>query len=351
MSTRAGIIGKGSIVALLFIAAVAGSASYVASTWEHKAQQQLVRRTLSNVYSNMAAAPVLDEVYTDADGDLIADLPEQEALIARPAELVFSFIASVDPANEAEVWKVATDAISAKVGLPVRYLQLEDTKSQLAALRSGHLHVTAFSSGTVPTAINHAGFAPFCTLGSPEGEYGYTMQFIVKADSPIKDLGALRDKKIAFVRPRSNSGCKVPMILLLENHNMQLERDYRWYYSYSHNESISDVVEGKADAAPVASDVLERMVSKGNVAADAYRVIYESERFPPVAFGCAHNLAAEIREGIEAALLELDWSDSRLAEELGAGEVKKFLPIAYKDDWANIRRVDQAANNVLGSIR
>ncbi|MGI9429588.1 MAG: phosphate/phosphite/phosphonate ABC transporter substrate-binding protein [Bythopirellula sp.] len=344
------------IAVLAVVAAAAGGTSYVASNLKQEAEDDLVERTVSNVFSNMAVTAKLDEVYQDADGDLVADAPEKAALLAKPTELVFSFIASEDPANVPEVWEVATNAIGEKTSLPVTYLRLEDSKTQLAALRGGQIHVTAFSSGAVPTAVNQAGFVPLCTIGKAAAgdqpsEFGYTMQFIVKADSPIKDLKGLREKKIAFVRPRSNSGCKAAMILLWETHGLQPERDYSWYYSYSHNNSIDAVVSGKADAAPVASDILTRTTAKEEVPADALRVIYESERFPPVAFGCAYNLSAQLRDSIQAALLDLDWTGTKLAEEMSPGETKKFLPIVYKDDWANIRRVDQAASNANNTLR
>ena len=92
-------------------------------------------------------------------------------------------------------------------------------------------------------------------------------------------------------------------------------------------------------------------MAKDEITADSYRVLYESERFPPVAFGCAYNLPNDMREAIRSALLELDWTDTKLAEEMAAGEAKQFLPISYKDDWANIRRVDQAASNINNSLR
>ncbi len=353
-----GVIGKGAVVALSIAAAVAGWVFYSASKWQQQAQQALVDRTVSNVFSNMADTPSLDVVYQDADGDLVADIPEQEALQAKPTELVLSFIASEDPANSAEVWEAVMTAIGEKTGLPVTYLHLEESNTQLAALRSGRLHITAFSSGAVPAAVNHAGFVPLCTIGNSKSadstagdDFGYTMQFIVKADSPIKDLGNLRDKRIVFVRPRSNSGCKAAMILLWEKYGMQPERDYQWSYSYSHSESIAAVLAGKEDAAPVASDLLSRIVAKGDVPTDGFRVIYESERFPPVAIGCAHDLPQQLRETIQLALLEFDWKDTRLAEEMAAAETKKFLPVVYKDDWANIRRVDQAASKVHSTLR
>jgi len=356
MADRQGFVRKRMIAALALVAAAAGWATYSATSLEQQAQQQLVERTVSNVFSNMHADAAMDDVYSDEDGDLIADTPAKSALLAEPTALVFSFIASEDTANNAEVWQAATDAIADQTDLPVTYLHLEDSKEQLAALRGGQLHVTAFSSGTVPVAVNTAGFVPLCTIGTAadddnaRGAFGYKMQFIVKADSPLKKLDDLRGKKIAFVRPRSNSGCKAAMIHLWEKHGMQPERDFDWYYSYSHNTSIAEVLDGSADAAPIASDILDRMVTKGEVDKDAYRVIYESERFPPVAFGCAYTLPLELRESILAALMGLDWTDTKLADEMGAGVTKTFLPISYKDDWANIRRVDQAAVSVRNSV-
>jgi len=35
---------------------------------------------------------------------------------------------------------------------------------------------------------------------------------------------------------------------------------------------------------------------------------------------------------------------------MSAGETKQFLPIVYKDDWANIRRVDQAASSAKNKV-
>ncbi len=352
-----GFIRKRVIAALVAVAAIAASWTfYITSSWEAQEQRALEQRTASNVFANMAVAASLDDVYQDTDGDLVADAPEQEALLAKPTTLIFSFIASEGVENNADVWKAATDAISEGTELPVSYLRLDDSQAQLAALRSGQLHVTAFSSGTVPTAVNRAGFTPICTIGMPaEGEeaakFGYTMQFIVKADSAIQDLNDVRKKKIAIVRPSSNSGCKAAMVLLKNQHALLPQRDYDFYYSYSHDASIQAVLSGEADAAPTASDILDRLLAKGEIDADSYRTIYESERFPPFAFGCAHNLPSEVRDAIKTALLELDWSETKLAEEMGGGETKQFLPISYKDDWANIRRVDQDASNINNSLR
>jgi len=343
-------VRKRMIAALVVIAALAGGASFMASNWETEAKQQSLDRTMSNFLSNLAPMSTLDTVYLDQDGDLLADAPDNTELCVEPTELTFAFIAGEDNSNDPETWQPVLEAIESRAGVPVKYLRLTDSKDQFQALRNGRLHVTAFSSGAVPSAVNSCGFVPICTFGQEDGNFGYKMRFIVRADSDVKKLSDLRDHKIVFTRPRSNSGYKAAMMELMKRHKMLPERDYEWSFSYDHVASINAVAEGEADAAPVASDIFDREVAKGALKAEDFRVIYESEKFPPVAFGCAYNLTPELREEIREALLGLPWAGTTLEEEFGGDDSTKFVELTYKDDWANIRRVDEAARDAKQEI-
>ncbi len=350
MIANQGFVRKRLIAAIVVVAAVAGWASYVASSWQQEAQEQYYTRTMSNFFTSLTPIIALDSVYKDADGDLLADAPENEALLAKPTELVFSFITSEDSTNEPAQWQELMDAIKEKTGLPVTYLRLTDAREQFEAMRGGRLHITALGTGEVPAAVNTAGFVPVCTFGREDGTSGYKMEFLVKADSPIKKLSDLRGKKIAFTRPRSNSGCKAAAMLLMQENKLQPERDYEWRYTYGHTGSVEAVMTGDVDVAPVASDALARMVAKGDVKKDDLRSIYESEQFPPAAFGYAYNLTPEVKKAIEAALVEFKWDGTKIAEGFSGDGSSKFVPVSYKDDWANIRRVDLAASNARENL-
>lgn len=350
MSINRGVVRGRVIAALVIVAAVAAWASYVASSWEKDAQEQYIARTMSNFFTSLSPVVQLDDVYQDADGDLLADMPENPALQARPTELVFSFITSEDSTNEAPQWQELMDAIAEKTGLPVTYLRVTDAREQYEAMRGGRLHITALGTGEVPAAVNTAGFIPVCTFGKESGESGYKMNFIVKKDSPIKSLADVRGKKIAFTRPRSNSGCKAAAMLLMEKENLEPERDYQWRYTYGHTGSIKAVASGEVDVAPIASDIFARMIAQGEVNKDDFRSIYESEQFPPAAFGYAYNLAPEIKDAIKQALIDFQWEGTKIAESFGGDGTDKFVPVTYKDDWANIRRVDLAASNARGKL-
>ena len=170
-------------------------------------------------------------------------------------------------------------------------------------LKKGELHIAGLNTGIVPAAVQRSGFVPVCTFGREDGTWGYTMKLLVPADSPIKDVAGLKGHKITLTRPDSNSGCKVLLALLRDEYDMQPDRDYTWGFSLGHEESIKGVAAKEFEAAPVASDILARMVEKNEVDPNAFRTIHESERFPPATIGIVYNLTPELRDAIRETLL------------------------------------------------
>ena len=164
---------------------------------------------------------------------------------------------------------------------------------------------------------------------------------IVPAQSQVESLADLRNKTIAFTTRDSNSGCKAAMALLRE-HEMLPLRDYLWKFSGSHDESIKGVASSYYQAAPVASDLLEREIAHGDISSDSVRTIYESERFPPATLGYVCFLNPELGEKIGTAMLEFDWRGTSLEKQFSSSGVVRFVPVSYKQDFALIRRIDDA---------
>lgn len=321
------------------IALVAGA--WVAQTYlPSAAQRELETSQLNRLLGRASSQPEHRIEFVDKDGDLLADAPA-DADCLTPEKLVFCYVASEDPGKEAAAWQPWLDALAEEAGLPTEYTHFTSVHDQLAALAGGELHVTAVNTGAVPLAVTAAGFIPTSTFGN-EGEFGYTMNIIVATDSPVKELTDLRGKKVTFVRPNSNSGFKAALVHLMNEYDMLPERDYTFGFSMGHDTSVNEVIAGKTDAAPVASDLFDRMVAAGEVDESAVRVIYQSERFPPVAIGHSHQLHPELRESIAKLLTEFDWTGTPLAEAYGASGATGFVVVDYKDDWANIRRINDA---------
>jgi phosphonate transport system substrate-binding protein len=126
----------------------------------------------------------------------------------------------------------------------------------------------------------------------------------------------------------------------LMDEQMMPDRDYDWGFSQGHEESIKRIADKEFEVAPVASDILTRMVEQGDVQAEDFVSVYESERFPPATIGIAYNLTPELRTAIQNTLLGFDLQGTGLEGEFGS-DVTKLVPVKYKDDWANARRIDQ----------
>jgi phosphonate transport system substrate-binding protein len=305
---------------------------------------QEIEKSAPNTIARMFTAEELFDdaplAYADADKDEVADPPQDQAAFVSPEVIVFSFVAGATESVTEEQCQELFAALEEKTGRPVKYVHYDNVTDQLEALKKGELHVAGLNTGVVPTAVRRDGFVPLCTFGRDDGSYGYTMEFIVPADSPIKDVEDVRGRKVMFTRLDSNSGFKAPLVLLLDEYKMLPDRDYQWGFSQGHEASIKGIVEKDFEVAPVASDILARMIEKGEVDADAVRSIYTSERFPPATIGVVYNLDSEIRQNIEDTLLTFSIPDSGLDGEFGA-DVTKFVRVNYKDDWANTRRIDQ----------
>lgn len=332
---------------LLPVALIAIAVRYtLVPNYEKAAQEKFETNMLNSLLGDDPVTPGERIEFTDTDGDLVADAPADRAA---PERLVFSYIATTEDAEESATWSDVVDALAESTGLPVDYRHFTSTNDQLAAMARGELHVAGLNTGSVPMGVEYAGFVPVCVLGKEDGSFGYTMKIIAAPNGPVSTVEQIAGNKIVFTRPDSNSGFKAALALLLSEHDLKPERDYRWGFSFAHETSIRETAAGEHDAAAVASDILERMTNDGEVGADAYDVVYESERFPPATLGHAHNLTDELKAKIAETLLGFDWSGTGVEEKYGSAGLARFVAVNFKDDWANVRRIDEAVSKAKAS--
>jgi phosphonate transport system substrate-binding protein len=281
----------------------------------------------------------LDEKFTDADGDLVADAPKDPALLVTPTKLIFAFIAGPDAEQDKPNWTEFTGYLSKQIGVPVEMVTFKTTEEEIQALKDGKLHVAGFNTGGVPLAVNTAGFVPVCTRAGSDGKFSDSMQIVVPAESAIRSqhLEDLKGHTIVFTDRTSNSGFKAAVVLLKEQ-GMDLPRDYSWRFSTGHFDSIKGIANGDYEVGPVSREMLIRAVSKGDVDMGKLRVVYESERFPPATLGYVYNLSPELAAKITKAFLDFDWSGTGLEKQFAGSGATKFVPVSYKNDFALIRR-------------
>lgn len=284
----------------------------------------------------------LDDIYCDENGDMVADRPADESEWVNPDTLIFAYTPVEDPAIYSDIWQPFIEHLEDVTGRDVRFFAVQSNSAQVEAMRSGRLHIAGFSTGPTPFAVNLAGAVPFALMGSDDGRFGYTLQLYTHVDSGIDEMADLKGKRVAHTSPTSNSGNQAPRALFPEEGIVPGE-DYEVIYSGSHDQSMLGVVAQDYDAAPVASEVVERMAARGLYDPEDVKIIYESDSFPTTSYTYAHNLHPELVEKIEEAFFSFEFAGTELGEEFEG--VEKFIPINYKDNWKVIRTI-QRANGV-----
>lgn len=277
----------------------------------------------------------LDTAYCDANNDLVADTPTDPAKLKDPSTLIFAYSPVENPAVYQTVYQPFMDYLGTCTGKKVVYFPVQNNAAQVEAMRSGRLHISGFATGVVGFAVNLAGAVPFAVIGSEKGVSGYKLFAIVKADSPYKTLADLKGKKVAHTAPSSNSGHLAPKVFFPDQ-GLKPDEDYKILMSGGHDKSVLGVASGDYDMAPVASDVYERMVARGAVKGDQFRVIWQSETFPTSSWSMPHDLKPELAKKISSCFMDYKWSDGLKKEYAGED---RFLPMTYKDTWRPIREV------------
>ncbi len=285
----------------------------------------------------------LDARYTDADGDLIADIPTDPGDWVDPGTLVFAYTPVEDPAVYEGVWQDFLDHLSAATGKPVQFFPVQSNAAQIEAMRAGRLHVAGFNTGSNPLAVACAGFRPFAMMAANDGSFGYHMAIITHADSDIETIEDIRGRTMAFTSETSNSGFKAPSALLKAEFAMEAGVDFEPAFSGAHDNSVLGVYNKDYDAAAIADQVMIRMAARGVIDQDRIRIIYQSEAFPTTGYGTVYNLAPELEQKIREAFFSFDWEGTTLLAEYGNSDPAQetFVPITFKDNWAVIRQIDE----------
>ena len=277
----------------------------------------------------------LDSLYCDENKDLVADTPKDPKRWKNPGTLVFTYTPVEDAAVYETAFKPFLDYLGKCTAKRVVYFPVQSNAAEIEAMRAGRLHVGGFSTGPTGFAVNLAGAVPFAIKGTEKEWQGYHLIVVVKRSSPYQKMSDLKAKRVAHTSPSSNSGHLAPQVLFPPE-GLTPDKDYKILFSGGHGQSVKGVESGDYDAAPVASDVFNRMASRGEIKADDFRIIYKSPIFPTSSFAYAHDLHPDFVKTLTKCFY-----DYRFPPEMQKtfGGADRFFPITYQKDWAVVRKV------------
>jgi phosphonate transport system substrate-binding protein len=281
----------------------------------------------------------LDTLYCDENNDLVADAPKDQKKWKDPGTLVFAYTPVEDPAVYQNVFKPFTDYLALCTGKRIVYYPVQSNAAEIEAMRSGRLHVAGFSTGPTGFAVNLAGAVPFAAKGTEKGPQGYHLISLVKKDSPYQKLSDLKGKRVAHTAPSSNSGNLAPLVLYPPQ-GLKPNDDYKILWSGGHDKTALGVLSGDYDMGGVASDVFERMVTRGTLKNDDFRIIYKSPIFPTSSFAYAHDLKPDLAKKLTDCFFAFRFPEPMQKEFNGDD---RFFPITYKETWKVVREIAEGS--------
>ena len=282
----------------------------------------------------------LDPLYCDEDRDLVPDPPKDKAKLVSPDPLIFTYVPVEDPAVYESAWSDFVKHLEKVTGKKTKFFGLQNYAAQIEAMRSGRLHIAAYSTGSVVYAVNLAGAVPFAIMKDPKGLSGYHVWLIVGAkDDRIKSVADLKGKRVAHVSQTSNSGHQAPVYYFTKL-GVTPGKDYTIVYSGKHDSSALGVINGDYDAAVVADTVMQRMAARGVLKESDYKIVWTSPTFPTAGFVHAHNLEPKLVEKIREAFFSFKFEGTSVGREFKPRI--GFMPLTYARDWEPVLAVLKA---------
>ncbi|MEQ1723898.1 MAG: phosphate/phosphite/phosphonate ABC transporter substrate-binding protein, partial [Pseudobdellovibrio sp.] len=147
---------------------------------------------------------------------------------------------------------ILADKLQNKIGQPVQVYISKNYSAMIEALKSKKVDLAILSAMTYVAAEKETNVKVLLKKTWSNGAFYYSA-IVTRADSKIKTIKELKNKKIAFVDEKSTSGYIYPQVYLRKKSIS--EKDFKSVvFSGNHAASVEMLESGKVDAIAVFSD-------------------------------------------------------------------------------------------------
>ncbi|MES2296246.1 MAG: phosphate/phosphite/phosphonate ABC transporter substrate-binding protein [Pseudomonadota bacterium] len=281
-------------------------------------------------------APYLAPSFCDANGDMLADAPQNKQQWIDPDPLVVADVATSYMHTQAEHAQRFVRHLESALHRKVKYFVARDYTDLLAAYKAQRVHLLTINAGALEQAVRCDGFVPLVQAVGEQGEVvGYQMEFLVPKRSAITALGQLKGHTITFVDKHSASGFVLPYAILSSQFGMLAGRDFKADYSGRHDISVMGVAGGAYEAVAISSIVRQDLLRDKLFDPDSVRVIYTSGMIPYPPWGVSHRLQPQLAQRIAQAMVSFPGT---ISDRRGM----RYRAANYRADWAAMRALGGA---------
>jgi phosphonate transport system substrate-binding protein len=240
---------------------------------------------------------------------------DQAALAANcenPDALTFAMVPTEETVAELELYKPVTDRMAKLTGKKISFFMPTSYASVVEGLLSHFVDVAVLGPYTYvianskdPTVEVFATYAKRPGHMQEEGP-GYRGVLISKKGTKYTSIQSLKGSLVGLTDPGSTSGNLMPRVAFTKVIGMDLEKFFdKVVYTGSHELSTVAVVQGKVDAAFVASHRFDNVVNKGEATLEGVNILWQSDPIPQDPFVYRTTLCNDIKANIRETFLDL----------------------------------------------
>lgn len=268
---------------------------------------------------------------------LAAGAAQAQSWKAQYPELVLAIVPAENASGVSDRYAPFTAYLAKELGVPVKLRVANDYAAVIEGQRAGNIHIAFYGPASYSTAyMTGVKTEPFVTTRNNDGAIGYYSVVYVKADSPYKDIRDLKGKTIGFVDPNSTSGYNATRFFL---NKAGIDADSFFGKSIitgSHENAVIALDKGTVDCAAnwwnADNDSnLTRMVAKGMVKKDDFRIIFKSGLLAGSPYARLSTLPDDLKTAIAKAFMDAPIKDKAAFDRLSDSKDKEFVPVTHQD--------------------
>jgi len=221
-----------------------------------------------------------------------------------PDKIKMGFIPTEGASGSLERFRPLTDFLSSVLKVEVEPYSASDYAGIITAMSHKHIDFAYLGPKSYVEAVEKANAEALVIEINSDGKAGYTGLSIVNATSDIKSLEEIQGRSFCFTDPNSTSGYLVPNVLFARDLKIKPETYFsNVSFSGGHGSSINAVKNNKIEVAATNDIDLNRMIQKGQVAAEDFRILWRSELIPGSPMAARKDLPASLKAAFTGAML------------------------------------------------
>jgi len=269
------------------------------------------------------------------------------ATCENPEALTLAIIPTEESVAELQLYKPVTDRMEKLTGKKIQFYMPTSYASVVEGLLSKFVDVAVLGPYSYVIANSKdKSIEVFATYAKRPGHMqeegpGYRGVLISKRGSKFTSIDSLKGSTLGLTDPGSTSGNLMPRVAFTKVIGKDLEKFFgRVVYTGSHELSSVAVVEGKVDAAFVATHRFDNVVNKGEATLDGVNILWKSDPIPQDPFVYRNTLCENIKAKIRETFLDLKGQPGA-KKFLDNVKSNKFVKMS-SDDYNIIRDLKKA---------